>query len=209
MTLTAGALPTEMIETGVPRVGINSGAFIGDEDLITRVIRGDRNAQDEFIRRFGRLIYSILRRAALPSDVSVDDAYQQVFVQLWENDCHRLRLWRSTGRFSGYLGVIVLRVAYSYRRRPEVRLPGEGEMEAVEPDPGQSILQQETRHFILRALRHLNTRDREVIVLRHLKELSYKEIAGRTGLTVNHVGVVLARAEKRLGKRLHEAGFLD
>lgn len=193
----------------VPCFGVRFSTSIKDAELIAQVIRRNPSAQSEFVRRFERLIYSILRRTPLPFDVSLDDAFQQVIVKLWENDFHRLKLWRNTGRFSGYLGVIVLRVAQNFRRQNEIKTSEIGEMEAITPNPEHRILQQEKRNFVRSALKHLNERDREVLILRYIDELSYKEIAKLTGLTINHVGVVLARAQKRLEKHLCQVGYIS
>jgi len=44
----------------------------------------------------------------------------------------------------------------------------------------------------------LSVRDRDLIQRRYYQEQSYREIADALGLTVNHVGVALYRAESRL-----------
>jgi len=48
------------------------------------------------------------------------------------------------------------------------------------------------------AMGKLSERDRDLIHRRYYQEESYREIADALGLTVNHVGVALFRAESRL-----------
>jgi RNA polymerase sigma factor (sigma-70 family) len=48
------------------------------------------------------------------------------------------------------------------------------------------------------AMGKLSERDRDLIHRRYYQEESYREIAEALGLTVNHVGVALFRAESRL-----------
>ena len=48
------------------------------------------------------------------------------------------------------------------------------------------------------AIGQLSERDRDLIHRRYYLEESYREIADALGLTVNHVGVALFRAESRL-----------
>jgi RNA polymerase sigma factor (sigma-70 family) len=48
------------------------------------------------------------------------------------------------------------------------------------------------------ALAMLSDRDRDLIHRRYYLEASYREIAEALGITVNHVGVALFRAESRL-----------
>jgi RNA polymerase sigma-70 factor (ECF subfamily) len=51
----------------------------------------------------------------------------------------------------------------------------------------------------------LTASQQEVIRLRFQSGLSYKEISGVTGMTVNHVGVVLHNALKTLREELQTA----
>jgi RNA polymerase sigma factor (sigma-70 family) len=48
------------------------------------------------------------------------------------------------------------------------------------------------------AMKKLSERDRDLIHRRYYLEESYREIAESLGITVNHVGVALFRAESRL-----------
>lgn len=56
-------------------------------------------------------------------------------------------------------------------------------------------------------LSRLDPRAAEVVRLKFYDELSYKEIATRTGLTVGHVGYILHHALKALGNELIRAGL--
>ncbi len=56
-------------------------------------------------------------------------------------------------------------------------------------------------------LRRLDPRAAEIVRLKFYEDLSYKEIATRTGLTVGHVGYILHHALKSLGNELNRAGL--
>jgi RNA polymerase sigma-70 factor (ECF subfamily) len=56
-------------------------------------------------------------------------------------------------------------------------------------------------------LRRLDPRAGEVVRLKFYEELSYKEIAERTGLTVGHVGYILHHALKNLAGELARTGL--
>ncbi len=56
-------------------------------------------------------------------------------------------------------------------------------------------------------LKRLDPRAAEVVRLKFYEELSYKEIATRTGLTIGHVGYILHHALKALGNELDRAGL--
>ena len=61
-------------------------------------------------------------------------------------------------------------------------------------DDDEDDLPEEDRAAIAR----LSERDRDLIHRRYYQEQSYRQIADALGLTVNHVGVALFRAESRL-----------
>lgn len=56
-------------------------------------------------------------------------------------------------------------------------------------------------------LRRLDPRAGEVVRLKFYEELSYKEIATRTGLTVGHVGYILHHSLKSLATEITRAGL--
>jgi RNA polymerase sigma-70 factor (ECF subfamily) len=64
---------------------------------------------------------------------------------------------------------------------------------------------QDSAHRILSLMPKLTASQQEVIRLRFQSGLSYKEISGVTGMTVNHVGVVLHNALKTLREELQTA----
>ena len=65
-------------------------------------------------------------------------------------------------------------------------------------DPAQLVLRQEDREMVRQALSELPVEFREVLVLRELEGLSYKEIAAITNLASGTVMSRLARARERL-----------
>ena len=175
---------------------------MADKELICHLLNGDRAASGWFVRRFERLIHRQLHDLQVPLQ-DHEDLFQEVFLHLWEHDCRRLRLWQGRGRglFSSYLRVVIRRLICDVRRVRALPLPVEDVVllggETAE-DPESLLLSQEQKTAILQALEGLPQRDRDLICRRHYRGESYKEIAAGMGLTVNHVGVALARAEKRL-----------
>jgi RNA polymerase sigma-70 factor (ECF subfamily) len=65
-------------------------------------------------------------------------------------------------------------------------------------DPEAQVIQQQTVEQVRQALERLPTDFREVLVLRELEGLSYKEIAAIVGIPVGTVMSRLARARERL-----------
>ena len=70
------------------------------------------------------------------------------------------------------------------------------------PSPATLLVQDEDRQLLRRAVEELPVEFREVVVLRDLEGLSYKEIATIAGIPLGTVMSRLARARERLQQRL-------
>ena len=107
-----------------------------------------------------------------------------------------------------WLLAIVRNTCYSHLRKPAVSgETAEFDEQAHTPqraceDPESLALEAEDRERLAQALEELPEEYREVIVLRELEEMSYKEIARVTGMPVGTVMSRLARARERLRKQL-------
>src|ERR1044072_4604497 len=126
-----------------------------------------------------------------------------------------LRALRFFGGFHGtdaraWLLTIVRNTCYTWLKRnrslelsgdlDEVMLPKESE----QPDPEASHFLKVQSQLINEAIEKLPIEFREVVILRELEELSYKEIAEITGIPIGTVMSRLSRARKRLLVGLRE-----
>ncbi len=80
-----------------------------------------------------------------------------------------------------------------------------GRMSADDPSPSQQFLQQEVSRRLKEAMTQLRSADREVIVLRHLEELSVKEVASLLNVPEGTVQSRHFRAVQKLRRILDEA----
>jgi len=74
--------------------------------------------------------------------------------------------------------------------------------------PDEQIVRMEGIGLVRLSLGTLDERTRAVVRLKFEEDLSYREIAGRTGLTVGHVGYLLHHALKSLASELSRNGLL-
>ena len=186
-----------------------------DRELVARILGGDAKAQETFVVRFQRLVHALLHRRAFKT-ADHEDVYQQVFLHLWSRDLQCLRQWdgQKSGDFRGYLRVIVERIALDHLRRQNSRRQREKsylfeeqrQFEGVS-DFTPHLIAAARRQAIDQALSALPPRDAEMLRLRYFEEQSYGEIAQHLSLTVNHVGVALGRAQRRLARRLRQGGL--
>ena len=73
-----------------------------------------------------------------------------------------------------------------------------------QPMPDEQIARWEGIGLVRLVLETLDARSRELIRLRFNEDLSYKEIADRTGLKVGHVGYLLHHALKAMAVELQK-----
>ena len=198
-----------------------------DRRLIAGVLASDPSAQRRFVGRYDRFIHAILYRHLPGAERQErEDLGQQVYVLLWDNHCRRLRQWQGAGGtpFSAYLGTIVRHLiadhlrtkARSLARRMVFAPPlqqdaplscdteemPESRQGGATNDPQAALERKERLSALAAALNELSERDGYLIRQKHLQEKTYREIAESLGMTVNHVGVALSRAEKRLRRYL-------
>ena len=131
-----------------------------------------------------------------------------------------LRAFRFFSGFRGsdaraWLLTIVRNTCYTWfrqNRSPELAADFDEavrEKESGEPDPEtRQVLKAQTQ-LVNDAIEKLPIEFREVMVLRELEELSYKEIAAVVGVPIGTVMSRLARARKRLHESLRELAPAD
>ena len=120
--------------------------------------------------------------------------------------------------FSGFRGdssrpwllAIVRNTCYTWMRRNRVEEPAmdpdeELRVESSSPSPEAILLAAARSDIVHRALEELPAEFREIVILRELEGLSYKEIAEVAAVPVGTVMSRLARARARLQKLLGEA----
>lgn len=88
------------------------------------------------------------------------------------------------------------------KKRKIVSIDGILELESNKKTPEESIITSETNEEILKALRVLDERDRQIVDLKFGGELKNKEIAEILGITESNVGVIIYRSMKRLKREI-------
>lgn len=120
-----------------------------------------------------------------------------------------LRAFRFFGGFHGedgraWLLGIVRNTTYTWlqhNRSPELNMPLDDEVHELKSDdvnPEALLLQKADAQMLKQAVEELPIEFREVLVLRELHEMSYKQIAAVANLPLGTVMSRLARARKRL-----------
>ncbi|MGD8821618.1 MAG: sigma-70 family RNA polymerase sigma factor [Anaerolineales bacterium] len=72
------------------------------------------------------------------------------------------------------------------------------------PGPEEFFIQEEMQQSLLKALKHLNQRDRDLLGLKFALGLSHREMAELTGLSESNVGVIVFRSLRRLRQIMNQ-----
>ncbi len=140
-----------------------------------------------------------LARWLTRNDADAEDVVQEAY----------LRAFRFFGGFHGedgraWLLGIVRNTTYTWMQRnrsAQLTTPLDDEVHEVESEdlnPEALLLQKHDAQMLRQAVEKLPLEFREVLVLRELNEMSYKQIAAVAGLPLGTVMSRLARARKRL-----------
>lgn len=140
--------------------------------------------------------------SALVGSGLADDVVQDTFLRLVA-----ARREDVEERLVGWLFTVCKNRALELKRGPArktIHLEEGEEMVSMEPTAAEALERHDERSRVMRLIDELPERHREVVALRFAGELSYREIAGITGLTETNVGFILHTALKTLKKRLVE-----
>jgi len=166
-------------------------------EAVRELLAGGRPAWDRFAREYRLVVLKAVHTAARrfrAGEADVEDAASQVFIELFQNDGRALRAYRGESALTTWLTVVAYRIA----TREFVRHIRAREVEAAKPAPVEVIRDAE----VLEYLERLPEMDRRALVMFHVDDCSYQEIAGQLGIPVNQVGMVLLRAREKLAKVL-------
>lgn len=173
------------------------------DDLIARIVAGDREAFGELYRRCRPDIYRFALHMC-GSPAMAEDVVQDVFVAVIESAV-RYRPGQS-GVLPWLLGIASNHVRRWRHRRRFLPLPspetGDGRRMSAETDPIGDLTRRQHEAELTRALLALPARYREMIVLCDLQELSYEAAASGLGCAVGTVRSRLHRGRALLARAL-------
>lgn len=169
-----------------------------DADLIERCQAGDRDAFGGIVKRYA----GAARAAAvmlLGSHEDAQDASQEAFVRAWRH----LRRFDSRARFYPWYSAILRNVCISQLRRR--RHETEELSESHGSDDSEAVLlaeSNERRDRVWRAVLKLSQPHREIIVLSHFQDMTYKQIAESLSVPIGTVMSRLYNARQALRTEL-------
>ena len=200
---------------------------ISIEELVRRCAASrSPEAWEEFVRRFHRLIATvILRTAARLGDASkqtVDDLIQETYLKLCADNFRILRTFEQQhpDAFTGYVKVLTANIVRDHFKSTHTQKRGAGHLEQIEEDfvpPAAAdsagspksieravLIQEITRHLDLCIAGPDQQRNRRIFWLHYRAGLSARAIADLPGIHLTPKGVesILTRLTKDLRQRM-------
>jgi RNA polymerase sigma-70 factor, ECF subfamily len=179
-----------------------------EQDLISRVQRGQHELFYELVRPYERRVYAAAL-AILHNEADAEDAAQEAMLKAFAN----IRQFRQEARFSTWLIQVTVNEALMRRRRQRTvmmepmddRRDNNDEQDYAPRDfadwreiPSEALERKEVRQKLAEALATLDRKYREVFVLRDVEHLNIQETADTLGISIAAVKTRLLRARLML-----------
>lgn len=161
-----------------------------DNTLINMYLEGNEKAFEELLSRYKDKIYTSIY-LFVKDDAKAEDIFQEVFIKV----INTLRggKYNHEGKFSQW----VMRIAYNLcvdnfrrkKRRPTLQPTEEFDifdvLKSNDLNGEQQVMRSQTHQRIRKLVDMLPEEQREVVILRHYADMSFKEIAALTRVSIN------------------------
>jgi RNA polymerase sigma-70 factor (ECF subfamily) len=186
---------------------------VDDKELVARALEGDESAYGELLERFRRPVFSLIYRM-IGDREQAEDLAQESFVKAFNN----LDSYNPSYRFSSWLFKIANNHAIDHLRRARlstVSIHGSPHavdaeraeetrivLESRDESPEQEMLALELGGEIEQAIARLRAEYRTAVILRHIENRPYEEIAEIMDVPIGTVKTFLHRARAELREML-------
>jgi RNA polymerase sigma factor (sigma-70 family) len=163
---------------------------LNDQSLIDQYLQGSEKAFAELIRRHQQKIYTSIYLFVKDREVA-EDLFQDVCIKII--DTLRKGNYNHEGKFSQW----AIRIAYNmcvdqFRRNKRRTKVSGGEdfdifdiLELPDENREDQLIRSETHNRIRQLVDSLPEEQREVVILRHYADMSFKDIAQLTRVSIN------------------------
>ena len=161
-----------------------------DQELISCYLNGEEKAFEVLLNRHKNKIYTSIYLFTKDRSLA-DDIFQEVFIRII--DTLRKGKYNHEGKFLQWAMRISYNLCVDYfrrgKRRPIVSSNDDFDIFDVLKQPElnaeESIMRSQTHDKVRQLVDHLPEEQREVVILRHYADMSFKEIAGLTQVSIN------------------------
>jgi len=182
-----------------------SVAQVEDNILIAEIAEGDKSAMRALVERYKRKAYYLALGMVGNRDEALDIS-QEAFIRVFKS----ARKFERDQKFFPWFYSIVANLCKDDLQRREKRDSKAVDLEendfllVDESNPETKMILKEQAQILQKALAQLSFEDREIIMLKHFRDMPYDEISRLLNIPKGTVMSRLYYARKKLAKLCHE-----
>ena len=166
-------------------------AAISDQELIARYLNGNEKSLEKLIFRHKRKVYAYIMMVVKDDQVA-DDIFQDAFIKVINTI--RSGSYKEEGKFIQW----VMRIAHNliidhFRRAKRLPLVNNSNddydifdmVRITDPSIEEQIIMEQIHEDVRSLIEFLPAEQKEVLMMRHYDNMSFKEIADATDVSIN------------------------
>lgn len=162
-----------------------------DDKLVTAYIGGKNEAFDELLRRHQTRIYSYIYSIVKNKELA-DDIFQETFVKAIMS--LRQGRYNASGKFSAWISRIAHNLIIDYYRQEKAEQTVSADQDEVDllnrkdlcaENIEDLLINNQIHEDVRKIINELPDSQREVLEMRYYKNMSFKEIADATNVSIN------------------------
>ena len=170
--------------------------MLNDEEIIDRVIKGEKHLYERLMRKYNlrlfRICFSIVN-----DDAAVEDIMQTAYLNAYLN----LRSFQNKSSFSTWLTRILINESLLYKKKKVKReqlIAEKQENNYLTETPLNNLMNKELKALLEKTIANLPEKYKIVFVMREIEEMSTNETMSVLNISESNVKIRLNRAKEML-----------
>jgi RNA polymerase sigma-70 factor (ECF subfamily) len=187
---------------------------LSDQELVQAFLKGDETCIEILINRHRTKVYTYIL-LTIKNQALAEDLFQETFIKVIQS--LRKNKYRDNGRFLSW----VIRIAHNliidhFRKEKQLNSVSNDDSDIdllnsqrlSDDNVEQLMVNDQIRRDLRKLINELPDDQKEVVLLRHFGELSFKEIADHTGVSINTALGRMRYALINLRKMINERNLI-
>ncbi len=162
-----------------------------DDQLVAAYAKGNNDAFDALLQRHQTRVYNCIYQMVRERSLA-EDIFQETFVKAITTI--RQGRYTENGKFAAWINRIARNLVIDFFRQEKIEASVSADddnfdilnrKELSEDTVEDLIIDRQIRDDLRKLIRHLPKSQRQVLVMRYYRNLSFKEIAEATGVSIN------------------------
>ena len=163
---------------------------LNDNELVANYLKGDESSLEVLVYRHKKRVYSYIKQLVKDKEVA-EDVFQDTFIKVIKT--LKTDKYNEEGKFLPW----VMRIAHNlvidhFRRNKKMPTTSGGDdynifdsLNLFEDNVQDKMIRQQIHTDIRKLIEQLPNDQKEVLVMRHYEDMSFKEIADTTQVSIN------------------------